>query len=104
MRFFPSFSTKLSVGLRVCLRKLYTNMADSNRCQANGHVTANQEYQTREKIPRLHITRRRPRIFYVNRLRDRLRDLTLANTAPIQELGAQTARFEQRLDNLEIGV
>jgi len=35
----------------------------------------------------------------VNRPRDRLRDLTLGNTAVIQELAAQMARFEERLDN-----
>ena len=40
----------------------------------------------------------------VNRPRDRLRDLTLGNTAVIQELAAQMARFEERLDNLEIRV
>ena len=33
-----------------------------------------------------------------------MRDLTLAHTAAIQELAAQMARFEERLDNLEIRV
>ena len=37
-----------------------------------------------------------------NWLRNRLRDSTLAHTAAIQELAAQMARFEERLDNLEI--
>ena len=55
-------------------------------------------------MPRLRIPRRRPRVFHVHRQRDRSRDLVLANTAAIQELAAQMAQFEERLDNLEIRV
>ena len=35
---------------------------------------------------------------------DSFRDLTFAHTAAIQKLAAQMARFEERLDNLEIRV